>query len=105
MAYGFIEDVPANEEMYEQVKARIGEEAPKGLVAHIVVQREGGLRYIDVWDTEADWKRFHDEKVDPAVIEVLASYGITPDPSMVQFEEIDVVDTWLGSSTKAATPA
>ena len=95
MAYGFIEDVPANEEMYAQVRARIGETPPKGLIAHIALKRDGGLRYVDVWETKADWDRFHEEKVDPAVAEVLQGLGITPDPSMVNYEEIEVVHAWI----------
>ena len=41
---------------------------------------EGGLRYVDVWDTEADWERFRDEQVEPAVGQVLASTA-SPTPT------------------------
>ena len=34
MAYGFVQDVPANEEMYRQIRDRLGEDRPDGLVAH-----------------------------------------------------------------------
>ena len=30
MAYGFVTDVPANEEMYGEIRARLGDERPRG---------------------------------------------------------------------------
>jgi hypothetical protein len=97
MPYAFIQDVPANEEIYAEVRARLGDEPPKGLVAHLVLPNEGGgLRYVDVWDTAEDWERFRDEQVEPVVSDVLAARGIPHDHSLVRFEEVRVVDVWLG---------
>ena len=78
--YGFIQDVPANEEMYGQIRSRLGDQPPKGLVAHVVLTRDGGLRYVDVWETQADWERFRDEEVEPAVDAVLSAIGPSPRP-------------------------
>ena len=94
--YGFIQDVPADEEMYRQIKARLGEQPPKGLVVHVVLPREGGLRYVDVWETQADWARFRDEEVEPAVGAVLSAIGLPHDHSLVHTEEVTIVDAWLG---------
>lgn len=99
MSFAFVQDVPANEQIYRQIRAKLGDEAPKGLISHVAFTREGGLRYVDVWETQADWERFQAERAEPAVDEVLASYGIPHDHSMVTFEEIDVIDTWLGETT------
>jgi hypothetical protein len=52
------------------------------------------LRYIDVWDTEADWERFRDERVNPAVLKMMAAHGITPPP--LQMQAVDVVHAWVG---------
>ena len=95
MPYAFIQDVPANEEIYGKVRALLPEDAP-GLQAHIVIKREAGLRYVDVWDDEASWLAFRDAHVEPAVDEVLASYGIPHDHSMVTTERIDVLEVWTG---------
>lgn len=97
VTYAFIQDVPADEAMYVQIRAQLGDEPPKGLIAHVVVKRAGGLRYVDVWDTQADWERFRDERVEPVVDEILAGLGIPHDHSLVTTEEIEVVDTWLGA--------
>ena len=55
MPYAFVQDVPANEEIYGKVRALLPADAP-GLQAHIVIKRDGGLRYVDVWDDEASFR-------------------------------------------------
>lgn len=99
--YGFVQDVPANEEMYRQIRARLGEQPPTGLVAHVVLSREGGLRYVDVWETQADWERFRDEEVEPAVDAVLGAIGLPHDHSLVHTEEVTIVDAWLGDRVRS----
>lgn len=96
MPYGFVQDVAANAEIYGQIKARLGDTPPPGLISHVVMAREGGLRYIDVWQDEAAWNEFRDQHVEPVVTEVLAGFGIAHDHSMVVIEPFDVVDTWVG---------
>ena len=103
MTYGFIKDVPANEEIYRQIKERLGIEAPAGLICHVAIPHERGLRYVDVWETRDQWERYRDEVVEPAVDAVLDGLGIPHDHSMVNFEEFDPVDVWLGSGV--STPA
>ena len=95
MPYAFIQDVPANAEIYAKIRALLPTEVP-GLVAHVAIKREGGLRYIDVWDDEAAWEQFRVTQVEPAVDEVLASYGIPHDHSLVTTEVVDLVDVWCG---------
>jgi hypothetical protein len=46
----------------------------------LVVRRDGGLRYIDVWDSEAHWRRFHDERIGPAVLKVMTAHGMPRPP-------------------------
>ena len=97
MPYAFIQDVPADEQMYAEVRARLGDAAPKGLISHVVVPGEGGgLRYIDLWDSAEDWERFRKGQVEPVVGEVLAAHGLPLDPSLVRFEELRLVDAWVG---------
>jgi hypothetical protein len=102
VTYSFIQDVPADAAIYRKIKALLPIDPPAGMVAHLVVQREQGLRYIDVWDTEASWRHFQDEHVEPAVGKVLAEYGIPHDHSLVSVEEINVIDAWLGDGPAAA---
>jgi hypothetical protein len=96
MSYAFVRDVPADETMYREVRAALGDETPKGLVAHLVLRQEHGLRYIDVWDTEGDWRRFRDGSLKPAVARMMASHGITPPATPPPEQPIEVIDTWVG---------
>ena len=98
MPYAFVQDVPADERIYGQIRSRLGDHPPKGLVAHLALKRDGGLRYVDVWETEADWARFREERLEPVVGEVLAGFGIPHDHSSVQVEEIEAIDVWLGTA-------
>ena len=102
MTYSVIQDVPANDEIYAKIRAGIGDTAPDGMITHLAMRHAGGLRYVDVWHTEAQYRRFMDETVEPVVTEVLAGYGIPHDHSMVTTEEVEVIDVWLGTPV---TPA
>ena len=101
MSYALFYDVPADEAMYRQVQELVGVELPEGLVVHLVVQTEGGLRHIGVWDSEEDWRRFHDERVEPAVHTVLTAVGFTEMPPDPPVQELELVDVWLGSDRLA----
>jgi hypothetical protein len=98
MTHAFSYEVPATEQMYRQVKQAIGDQEPEGLVVHLVVQVEGGLRHVEVWDSKEDWDRFHDERVEPALHQVLTAAGFAQMPPDPPVEELALVDVWLGRS-------
>ena len=95
MTYAFMQDVPIDAVFYQRIAAGIGEAPPKGLVVHLAVKRpEGGLRYYDVWESEADWDRFAEERLHPVVHALLAEvFGDTlpPEPERVP---LPVVHAW-----------
>jgi hypothetical protein len=95
MPYGFVQDVPVNEDIYRQIRAQLGDVPPSGLIAHIVIKHENGLRHLNVWETQQAWQTFHDETLWPAVSSVLAARGIQPDPSQAVRDAVDVVDAWV----------
>jgi hypothetical protein len=97
MSYAMLYDVPANEEMYRQVSKAIGDKKPEGLVVHLVLQAESGLRHIGVWDSQQDWQRFHDERLEPAVHAVLTAAGFTEMPPDPRVQEFKLVDVWIGA--------
>jgi hypothetical protein len=74
----------------------VGQEQPAGLVAHIVVRADGGLRHIGVWDSREDWQHFHDERFEPAVHAVLTAAGFTQMPPDPPIRKLDLVDVWIG---------
>jgi hypothetical protein len=98
MSYAFIQDVPIDAELYADIRARLGDDTPDGLLVHVVQRLDDGLRYVDVWESEEQCTRFHDERLMPLVLEAHAAHGVVPDPSRIRLEVIDVIDTWVGSA-------
>ena len=96
MTYACSYEVPAPVEMYREVRRLIGDEAPKGMIAHVVVRTDAGLNHLEVWDSEEQWKRFHEERVEPAVHQVLKAAGFTDMPPDPPTQELELVDVWLG---------
>lgn len=95
MSYAFTRDVPVDEHHYAGVRAAIGAAAPEGLVVHLVVRRDGGLRSIDVWDSEAHWRRFHDKRIGPAVRTVAAAHGMTRPATPPPDKPMELIDAWV----------
>jgi catechol 2,3-dioxygenase-like lactoylglutathione lyase family enzyme len=102
MSYAFIRDVPVDEGHYAEVRTELraatGGGTPEGLVVHLVVRRNGGLRYIDVWDSEAHWRRFHDECIGPAVRKVMAARGMTRPAGAPPYQPMELIDVWVPAS-------
>ena len=90
-------EVPADEQIHGRVKAEIGDEPAKGLIVHLVVKSDHGLRHLGVWESQTDWERFRDERVRPAVGRVLAEAGITSPPPAPEEQELEVVDVVTAS--------
>ena len=94
MAYAFTQAVPIDAAVYSRILEGLGDEPPKGLIVHLVVERpEGGLRYFDVWESEEDWDRFAEERLHPVVHPLLASrFGdeFPPEPERVSLPVIHV---------------
>ncbi len=94
MAYAFVQDVPITMEIYEQIKAEIGAEVPRGLIVHVVAQTERGLRYVDVWESKEDWERFRDERVHPTLEQVFARIGFQRPAGEPPMQELEVREVW-----------
>ena len=91
--YAYIQDVPITLPVYRQIKEEIGEDVPRGLLVHLVLETQEGLRYVDVWESQADCERFFDERVHPAVDRVFARVG-RPQGGEPRREEIVVHEVW-----------
>ena len=97
MSYAFHYDVPADEEFYRRVVGEIGDEQPKGLIVHLVVKRDDGLRHIEVWESEQDWQHYRRGRIEPALDKVFAAAGVAERPPQPREQQLDLVDVWLGS--------
>ncbi len=99
MAFSFSYDVPIGENVYRKIEDALGPELPVGLVTHLALRLpEGGLRYIDVWRSQADHERFVEERLHPVVHPILEDLlGFTPpEPEPVS---LDVIHVWSEGGT------
>ena len=68
MVYAYLQDVPIGPELYEKIIDEIGPKPPAGSLLHLCVWRpDGGLRYIDAWESEQACTGALDERMHPAV--------------------------------------
>jgi hypothetical protein len=87
---------------------RVAKQAPRrlqdrvlggpGARAAAVECPEGGLRYIDVWESEDDWDRFAEERLHPVVHPLLQGvFGeqLPPEPERLP---LTVIHTWVQAS-------
>jgi len=96
MTYAFTQDVPIDAVFYRRITDALGEEPPKGLITHIAVERpEGGLRYIDVWESEQDFDRFAEERLHPVVHALLSEVFAEQLPPEPERTPLTAIDVWL----------
>jgi hypothetical protein len=60
-------------EIYDQVNAKMGveESPPDGLLVHTAGIIDGVFQIVDVWESSEHAQRFDDERLGPAVAEVM----------------------------------
>src|SRR5688572_6271671 len=95
MPYALMYEVPGDERMYRAVKGELGDAPIEGLLAHLVVKTDGGLRHLSVWSSPQAWQAFRDERSLPAVHRVLAAAGIPGPTTAPPVEDLELVDCWL----------
>jgi hypothetical protein len=100
MTYSFTQDVPIDAAAYNRIITDLGPEQPPGMIVHIaVVKPEGGLRYIDVWESEADFNRFAEERLHPVVHPLLHAVFGDDIPDEPERASLDVVHVWQPQAT------
>jgi hypothetical protein len=95
MPYTFSQDVPIDVGTYNRILDGLGDEPPAGLIVHLAIERpEGGLRYMDVWESEEDWDRFAEQRLHPVVHPLLSEAmgdRVPPEPPR---NPLPVVHVW-----------
>lgn len=94
MTYAFTQDVPISMGIYERIRAALGNETPAGLVVHVVIAIEEGLRYVDVWESEEACARFTEERLHPVIGRVFKEIGFRPPAEEPPRQRIDVREVW-----------
>ena len=90
MVHAYTQDVGIDTDMYSRITDALGDEPMDGLLVHLVVRNpEGGLRYIDVWESEEQCARAFDERVHPAVD---AAFGgqRPPEPILTRLDVVEM---------------
>ena len=90
--YAFTQDLPITTAVYARIMEGVGTEPPAGCIVHAVVRIDGGLRYIDVWESREACDRFLDERVHPVLQAAFSAAGATPppEPERAECELIDL---------------
>lgn len=90
MVYAFTQDVPIDAGLYRRIMDELGPEPIDGQLLHLCVRREdGGLRYIDVWESQEHCARAFDERIHPAVDRAFEGARPSGEPVV---HHLDVVD-------------
>lgn len=93
MVFAWSQDLPIDAGLYARITARLGTEPMEGLLMHLAVRKpEGGLRYIDVWESEELCDRAFEERVHPAVHAAFAESDIPFPPVEPPRHVLDVIE-------------
>jgi hypothetical protein len=93
--YAFTQDVPIDVAFYGRIVDGLGPEPPEGLIAHLAIERsEGGLRYVDIWESRAQCDRFTEERLHPVVHGLLAEVFGDQLPPEPERRPVPLVHAW-----------
>ena len=96
MVYAFTQDVPIDAEMYARITDALGDEPMDGLLLHLAVRNpDGGLRYIDVWESPEHCARAFDERIHPAVDRAFGGARPAGEPVVHHLEVLDATGLLL----------
>ncbi len=94
MAVVVIQEVPATPEQYDAVNEKLAahSDPPAGLLIHTGGEMEGGMRVIDVWESEEAFNTFREERLGPAVAAVVGEEAMAAGPPPTTIYELrDVI--------------
>ena len=89
-------DIPIARAHLEAVSAAMAvqDDPPDGIIAHVLTETSDGVHVVDIWESQADFQKFNDERLMPAMQKVLSERGVSMDgplPEPTFDEAYDVV--------------
>jgi hypothetical protein len=80
-------------EQYDQVNERLAADGlADGIICHVVGAKEGGgFRIFDVWQSEDHYRRFREERIAPAVTEVVGPDALPTREEVFEVHDLTVV--------------
>jgi hypothetical protein len=95
--YAMIQDVPIGEDVYRRIIDNLGPEPLAGQLLHLCVRRpDGGLRYIDVWESEQAVARAFEERIHPAVDAAFGGRRPDREPEVQHLDVLHATGALLG---------
>jgi hypothetical protein len=97
MAFVFIQEPEGiTQELYDKVNEKLGvrDNPPAGLIVHTAGNDNGTWKIVDVWESREARDRFGEERLMPAVAEVMRENGQDPPsgpPALTAYEAYDLV--------------
>jgi hypothetical protein len=89
--YAYTQDVPIGPEVYARIIDELGPEPLSGSLLHLCVRRpEGGLRYIDVWESREACARAFEDRIHPAVDRAFGGARPAGEPEVRPLEVVDL---------------
>ena len=87
MAVVVIQDFGATADEYDAVNAKLDARGnpPAGMIIHTGSVTGDGMRVVDVWESVQHFNDFREQRLGPAVHEVM---GPNPDPPNIQVHEV-----------------
>lgn len=96
--YAYIQDVPIDEGLYRKIIDRLGPEPLAGSLLHLCVRRaDGGLRYIDLWESEEACTAAFDGRIHAAVDEVFGGQRPDGEPEVRHLDIVHATGALLGA--------
>jgi hypothetical protein len=84
--------IPTTVEDYDRVNEAVdpGSNPPEGLIVHAGMVVEGGVRVIDIWENEAQFHSFREQRLQPAMAEALGEEALAEPPQIEVLEAHDL---------------
>jgi hypothetical protein len=96
--YAFTQDLPITTDVYGRIMEGVGAAPPAGCVMHAVVKIDGGLRYIDIWESRGACDLFLEERVHPVLQAAFSAAGAALPPEAAR-DEMELIDLRLFART------
>lgn len=77
-------------EDYDAVNEKLGEDPPEGILARTAGTAEAGFRVFSVWESEEHYERFREDRLLPAIREVIGEEAASGPSSAEIYELHDV---------------
>jgi hypothetical protein len=98
--YVFTQDLPITADIYARIMEGVGPAPAPGCILHAVVRIDGGLRYIDIWESREACDQFIEERVHPVLQTAFSASGATlpqePDRHEMELVALDVFSMTRG---------